>query len=396
MGVMTKKIAVIGVGRLGICWALNLARAGYEVTGIDSNHGYIESLKNRSFHTEEPGVMALLDSVKTFSATTDIKDGIKDASVVFILVNTPSTKEGDFNHAAIDSVVDALIKIPQQKTTHLVISSTVMPGYGEQLQKRLASFNYTVNYNPQLIAQGSILKDQQRPDLVLIGHQTPESGQVISEIHGRVVENKPVFALMSVTSAEITKIGINCFLTAKIAFANLIGDAALSAGADPEAILKAVGSDSRIGNRYLRYGYGYGGPCFPRDNRAFQRFLTKQGLQYKMPDSVDHSNNEHLAIQLQLFESRNILPPGIRRTGEKSVEITGVSYNAKTSSIEESQHLKFAVALTQRGYAVTLKDWTAVLEKVRTQYPDVFSFEQMESNEINFVNLNSGDKNVGG
>jgi len=150
---------------------------------------------------------------------------------------------------------------------HVIIGCTVLPGYVRNVGRHLLRNckNTTLSYNPEFIQQGDIVKGFLNPDMVLIGAENDFIGAKLEEIYRKVCENEPVISRMSAESAEICKLSINCFITTKISFCNMIGDIADNTpGADKLDILNAVGADSRIGLKCLRPGYGFGGPCFPR------------------------------------------------------------------------------------------------------------------------------------
>jgi nucleotide sugar dehydrogenase len=172
---------------------------------------------------------------------------------------------------------------------------------------------------------------------------------------------------MDPLSAEIAKLATNCFLTMKISFANSIGDLAQTAGADEEKILAAIGADSRIGHKYLRYGFGYGGPCFPRDNRALQLYADRFGMRLPLSAAADEINHMHLQFQVRQW---------ISRTSEgETVVFEEVSYKKGTSQIEESQKLKLAAALASNKRNVIIKDSPKVVEQVRSLYGNLFTYQ---------------------
>jgi UDPglucose 6-dehydrogenase len=154
---------------------------------------------------------------------------------------------------------------------------------------------------------------------------------------------------MSVTEAELTKLSVNCFLTTKISYANMVGDICNRYGANPSKVLSAIGTDSRIGGKYLNYGYGFGGPCFPRDNRALSKCAEEVGVDAVISKATDVMNELHLEYQVQDFFTKN-------PNKDIPVEIEYVTYKKDSTSIEESQQLKFALELKNMGYNVKLKD----------------------------------------
>lgn len=371
-----KNISIIGVGKLGICFALNLERAGYNVIGVDVNQDYVDEINNKTLTSYEPHVTDMLKTSKNFIATTNIKEAIDFSDMLFILVATPSLENGKYNHAAIYSVIDQLKQYGKQQTQKLfIIGCTVMPGFCNSIKDELNDLNYVVNYNPEFIAQGSIIEDQQHPDMVLIGEQNTTSSDKIVEIYNTLCINKPKICRMDLISAEITKISLNCFITTKITFANMIGDIAKLSGGNYESILNAIGSDSRVGNKCLKYGYGFGGPCFPRDNRALYLHSDFIGYDAKISKIVDSANRAHLDFQVNEFSKTHLnkqLP---------IIIITGVAYKPNSVIIEESQKLLYAVNLAQLGYNIVIEDNPIVIKQVKEKYGDLFRYKEINSNE---------------
>lgn len=364
---MNKSVSIIGVGRLGLCLALNLERVGYTVTGVDIIPEYVEELNRKTFNSPEPEVNKLLKESKNFVATTDLKEALKN-DVLFVVVHTPSLKSGRFDHQYADRIVDGLAKLGVQPTKkHIVISSTTEPGYCNTVYDRLRKLNYEVVYNPEFIAQGSIIRDQRRPDMVLVGTNSEESFHIVKQIYYDMISSDASIFHMSPTEAEITKIALNCFITTKISFANMVGDVASKLGLNPDVILNAIGTDSRIGNKYLKYGYGFGGPCFPRDNKMFGLFCEENGVYPHISYATDKSNQSHLINQVNEYVKNH--------DKDEILILESITYKPKTDIIEESQKLRFAEELVRKGYRVAIRDNEKVIKQLITIYGDKFIYE---------------------
>lgn len=364
-----EKIAIIGIGRLGLCLALNLEKVGYSVLGVDVSEKYINDINNKLLKTNEPLVNEYLILSKNFSATTNLKTIIENQiEFIFIVVPTPSLNDGEFSHAYIDEIINELEKYGKQTITkHIIINSTCMPGYCDSIKTKLNTLNYTLSYNPEFIAQGSIIKDQQFPDQVLIGSSNKEAGILIENIYKKLCQNTPRYCHMSLISAEITKLATNCFLTTKIAFANAIGDIAETTGAEYDKILDAIGADSRIGNKYFKYGFGYGGPCFPRDNKAFVKFAANNNCSVLISEATDKANNAHNEFFVKQWNLKFI-------KGEQIVFDT-ITYKKGTDIIEESQQLKLAVNLAKDGHNIIIKESAIVIQKLINTYSNLFTYQ---------------------
>jgi len=363
------KIGVVGIGRLGLCFALNLERVGFDVYGVDLNAEYVEKIRSKTLSSNEPHVESFLCDSEHLYVSTELKSVIDpEIHLIFICVPTPSKTDGTFDHSYIDRVCEEILSFDQpEKETHLIINSTTMPGYCETLHEKMSAHGYSVSYNPEFIAQGSIIEDQQFPDQVLIGEANEQVGYEIEVIYRTFVQNEPRFSRMSRTEAEITKLAVNCFLTTKIAFANSIGDLTIQLGGNQDNVLGAIGADERIGPNFLRYGFGYGGPCLPRDNRAMERAAKQVDLELPISAATDKSNALHRAFQREAFEANY--------SKDEQIIFTGLTYKPNSDIIEESQRLQLAVDLAKNGYDVLLKDRVEVIDQIRSVYDDLFDYE---------------------
>jgi UDPglucose 6-dehydrogenase len=366
-------VSVVGIGRLGLCFSLTLERAGYNVLGADVNQDYVDSINSKKFESSEPNVEEYLKSSTAFRATTDLKETIEFSNVLFVVVATPSLANGRYDHSQVDSLVESLISFgPMEETKHLVICCTTMPGYSDTVQSRLENYNYVVSYNPEFIAQGTILRDQLKPDMILIGEGNKEAGDLLEKIYDQMTENDPFVRRMRRTEAEITKISLNCFLTTKIAFANMVGDIAIASECRPQVILNAIGADSRIGLKYLGYGFGYGGPCFPRDNRALAIYADDKNIKALISLASDESNREHLKFQVEEF---------CKKTKSDLVSFDSVTYKPNTTIVEESQQLEYAVQIAKKGFTVVIKESKEVVKSLKEKFGNLFLYEERDFNE---------------
>lgn len=341
-------ISIIGTGKLGLCLALNLERNGSNLICVDTNEEYINQLKNKTFSSKEPEVNNLLEKSKNIEFTTDLKKSLQN-DIIFIIVQTPSTSDFKYDHSSIEDISEKLISYGKQENRKdLIINCTTFPGYCDTLQKKLENYNYRVSYNPEFIAQGSIIKDQINADMVLIGEADKIAGDLIEKIYESFCLSKKVHK-MSRVEAEITKLSLNCFLTTKIAYANMIGDICLSYNSDPNKVLGAIGEDTRVGHKYLKYGFGFGGPCFPRDNRALHKCAEEVNINAAISKATDESNFNHLEFQIKEY---------IKNNPDKNipVEMDYISYKQGSDIITESQQFKYAKRLKDLGYTIKIKE----------------------------------------
>lgn len=364
---MANNVAVIGIGRLGLCFSLTLESGGYKVLGCDINQEYVDNINNKSFFSHEPGVNRKLAASKNFEATTNISKCVQHARLLFVTVASFSEPDGRYDISQVDSVVDQLVKLGRQKEEkHLVICTNVNPGYSDTAYSRLKNMNWQVSFNPETIAQGSILKDQESPDCVYVGSDTEELAAEIVKTYDNMCSNSPSIHIMDRLSAELTKVSLNCYLTCKISFANMVGDLAERIGANPDKVLAAVGSDSRINNKFFRYGFGWGGPCFPRDTRAFIRLAKDNKMPHDICAASNSINEKHLRFQVEQFLA----------SGKKEYSTDSVTYKKGTVILEESQQLAYAVNLAKNGVIVVIRESPEVIKELKNRYGDLFIYEQ--------------------
>jgi nucleotide sugar dehydrogenase len=367
------KIGVIGAGRLGICLALLLEQSGYEVIASDIREDYVKGLNERKIVTNEPGVQELLSKATKLTATTDNYRVIMDCDIIFTLVATPSLPDGSYDVSSVWQVVNDVQNADfsvSGKT--LVVGCTTNPGDCDDFQKQLEDCGVDVFYNPEFIAQGSIIRDLQRADMVLIGGKRNEVYDELCELYSRIQVTQPRISIMSPKAAEIVKLAVNCFLTTKISYANMVGEVLTLSGLESEidTVLTAIGEDTRIGNKFLKYGYGFGGPCLPRDNRSLGAYANKLGLEYNLGLTTDNFNNEHASFLKNYFIKKN----------ERNLPFwfQYISYKDGTDILTESQQYRLCIDLLNAGYKVYVNDNRAILDQVenylKSTYGDRIEF----------------------
>jgi len=370
------KIGVIGAGRLGICFALLCEQAGYDVLVSDVREDYVKNLRNKFISTNEPEVSKLLSTSPRLSATTSNSKVIRDCDIIYTLVATPSKRDGSYDVSAVWDVVQDIKKVKKVQGKAFVVGCTTNPGDCKEFQNELDKFGVDVFYNPEFIAQGTIIKDLRRADMVLIGGKRNETYDQLCEIYNRIQETPPKISIMSTTAAELVKLAVNCFLTTKISYANMVGQVMALSGMEDEipTVLGAIGDDSRVGRKYLNFGFGFGGPCLPRDNRAFAAHAKQLGLDYNLGETTDNFNNEHADFIKEHFVYRNIdnLP----------FYFDYVSYKKGTDILTESQQYRLCIDFLDDGYTVYINDNDAIMDMITNdlsdKYPDTIKFGEPE------------------
>ena len=363
-------ITIIGTGRLGLCAALCLEAAGYNVLGVDLNQAYVDALNNKSFRSPEPQVNEMLQKSAYFKATCSLDEGLAFADVYFIMVDTPTTTETEaYDHSKVNRIL-AEINKRRVHNKHIIVSCTVFPGYVNNIGSALLRdcVNTTLSYNPSFIAQGAIIHGLQHPDIALIGEGSSKAGDMIAKIHRTLCLREPRICRMSPASAEITKLAVNCFITTKIAYANMVADIAdNTVGVDKYAILDAIGNDARIGTACLKPGYGFGGQCFPRDNRALGNYAKIVNVEPFIPRATDASNKFHAHYLAEQFLAQ-----------EQDLyvfEQVGYKENCPVPIIDESQKLVVAAKIAEKGKKVVIVDNEPIITEVKKAFGDLFEYQ---------------------
>ena len=354
------RISVVGLGKLGSPLAAVLASKGHTVIGLDINETFVRSLNDGQAPVSEPSLQKLIDSARSrLTATTDYETAVLGSDITFILVPTPSTEDGTFSNKYVLAAIQEIGKALRRKDGYhlVVVTSTVMPGsmsgpIREALEAdsgRKIGDTVGLCYGPEFVALGSVIRDILNPDVLLIGESDQRAGDLLEDLHKTVCENDTSVQRMNFVNAELTKIAVNTFVTTKISYANMLADMCdRLPGADVDVVTASVGSDSRIGVKYLKGALGYGGPCFPRDNVAFATLAHRIGARADLAEATDQINRyqvERIAASVKRHAHGNAV-----------VGILGLSYKPDTSVIEESQGVALATSLTDSGYSVVVYD----------------------------------------
>jgi len=355
-------ISVVGIGKLGLCTAACFAAKGYKVIGVDLNQNTIQAINEGMSPIYEPGLDDLIKSSQgRLSATSDYEYAIKNSEVTFIIVPTPSDGAGGFSTRYVEAAVKSIAELLRSKDAfHIVVlTSTVLPGATEGIVKQLlegvsgkkCGKDFGLCYNPEFIALGSVIHDFTHPDVVLIGESDSKSGELLADIYRNVCESQPPIVRTTICNAELAKISLNAFITMKITFANTLAEIAekIPSG-DVDVVSQMLGFDSRIGRKYLTGGTAYGGPCFPRDNKAFATFARQVGCEVRLSEAADEVNKHQNERIVELVKQR------IGKVEGMNIAILGLTYKPNTDVIEEAAAIKIASALLQEGAKLQVYD----------------------------------------
>jgi len=281
-----------------------LAESGIETRGVEVDEQVVDSINDLRTPIIEPQYQELITGLGgRFRASRSHAEAIEKTDTTFILVATPSVGDGRFSNRNVTSALKSLAEAfgKSKKTYHLfVISSTVVPGSTEQTfipvieeySGRAFRKDFDVCFDPDFVALGTVVRDFQNPDLVIIGESSPAAGEKIEAIHRRMCRNQPAIHRMSLISAEVAKVSLNAYITMKISFANTVANLCEKIpGADVDAITNAIGEDRRISPHYLRGGLAFGGTGFPEITKLFMTILPDLGIDPVLISAVDDVNN---------------------------------------------------------------------------------------------------------
>ncbi len=356
-----KTVSVCGLGKLGGCMAATFAARGFPVVGLDVDPEKIDKVNAGVQPVDEPLLSETMAAAKgRLRATNDPAETVQtDAS--FFIPPSPSLPDGSFSNEYLLKAMQPVARAIREagKKGHIfVCSSTTTPGALDgvlipMLEKETGwkcGSEFHVCYNPEFIALGNVINGLLEPDFVLIGESDDAAGSALEELYRHYTRNKCRIARMSIISAELTKISVNSYITMKISFTNQLRMIAERfPKADINAILDAIGTDTRIGHKYLRPGLSFGGPCFPRDNRLLAYAAREVALEAPLAEASDRTNE--LTKQNLLDRVRAAVTPG------DTVLILGMSYKPDTYITEESAGLHLAQHLKRQGYHVLVHDY---------------------------------------
>lgn len=323
------KVGVIGLGRLGLPLAVFLSASGCEVIGVDKDVRLVTELNAGRPSLQEPEVQDLHGLI----ASTDYAD-MHGASPVFIMTPTPSLEDGSFSLEHVRSAVES-VRPYLERNNLLAVASTVMPGHMDCLR-----VDCGLCYAPLFVALGSVMRDLRRPDFVLIGADRPEDSRRLCAFYRDTLNIDAPIRSLSFVEAEITKLALNCYLTVKISYANMLGELCEAFGADGSRVTEAIGLDCRIGGAYLRPGTAYGGPCFSRDNAALRHAAQEVGVSSSLNDDarvINDRQTTRLADQI---------------LGAERVAVLGLAYKPGTPVYEASAGMALVEALQAAGLDV--------------------------------------------
>jgi len=372
-----KKIAVVGTGYVGLVTGTCFAETGNQVICVDIDAKKVERMRNGEIPIYEPHLDVLFErNIKAgrLSFTTDLLEGIADAEIIFLALPTPPGEDGSADLRYILGVADDLGKIITDYKV-IVDKSTVPVGTAEKVRAAIAKnakVEFDVVSNPEFLREGFAVDDFMKPDRVVIGTSSTRAEKIMEQLYKPFVRQGNPIIFMDEKSAELTKYAANSFLATKITFMNEIANFCELVGADVDKVRIGIGSDERIGKRFLFPGIGYGGSCFPKDVQALVNSGLENNFQFEILKSVMAVNEDQKTV---LFpKMKNFFRGNLHG---KKIALWGLAFKPDTDDIREAPALYMIDALTEAGAEVTAYDPEA-MENVKTLIGDKIGFANNE------------------
>ncbi len=342
-------ITVIGTGYVGLVSGTCFAETGNNVTCVDIDASKVEKMKNGEVPIYEPGLKPLFDrNIKEgrLRFTTNLESAVSTAKVIFLCLPTPPGADGQADLTAVLSVSKQLGSIINDYKV-IVNKSTVPVGTADLVRDRIAlnaKVDFDVVSNPEFLREGAAIEDFLKPERVVVGSSSEKAIEIMKDLYAPFVRSGNPVITMDERSSELTKYAANALLATKITFMNEIANICERVGADVENIRRGIGTDSRIGKRFLFAGIGYGGSCFPKDVQAIHYTAEKSGYDFKILDSVMKVNEAQKVSMVPKIEEEL----GYDLTG-KVFGIWGLAFKPETDDVREAPALYLMDELARRG-----------------------------------------------
>lgn len=350
------KIAVVGTGYVGLVTGTCFAETGNTVTCVDIDEKKVAKLKNGEVPIYEPGLEALFErNVKQgrLHFTTDLNEGIEGAKVIFLALPTPPGEDGSADLKYILKVADDLGGILKDYAV-VIDKSTVPVGTAEKVRTRIAAkakVDFDVVSNPEFLREGVAVEDFMKPDRVVIGTKSKKAQDIMEKLYAPLVRQGNPIIFMDEASAELTKYAANSFLATKITFMNEIANLCEKLGADVDMVRKGIGTDTRIGKRFLFAGIGYGGSCFPKDVQALAKSSVGVDYDFKILNAV---------MDINQIQKTRLIDKAKQHFGGnlkgKHIAMWGLAFKPYTDDIREAPALYNIDAMLAEGATVSVYD----------------------------------------
>jgi len=361
------KTLIVGTGYVGLVTGTCFAETGIDVVCVDINEEKIEKLNQGIIPIFEPGLEPMVKrnlEKNRLIFSTRLKDHLSDIETVFIAVGTPPGEDGS---ADLSHVIEVAREIGKYMENYLVVvtKSTVPIGTSkkiketiqEELKKRGVKIDFDVASNPEFLKEGAAVEDFLKPDRIILGTESETARKILNRLYHPFLLNGHPIIYMDIASAELTKYAANCMLATKISFMNDLANLCELVGANINSVRKGIGSDPRIGNKFIYAGIGFGGSCFPKDVKALIKTATDYGYSLEVIKAVEHVNNLQKEV---LFKKISHHFKGNLK--DRIFGIWGLSFKPNTDDIREAPSLKIIDQLIHAGAIVKAYDPVAMPE----------------------------------
>jgi len=374
------KITIIGSGYVGLVSGACFSEVGIEVVCVDVDKEKIDNLKNGIIPIYEPGLDVMICrnlEKKRLSFTTDVASAINDSEAVFISVGTPPDEDGSADLKYVLAVARECGKhmndyklVVTKSTVPVGASQKVKNAIQEELDKRNSNLEFDVASNPEFLKEGAAIDDFLKPDRIVVGTENSRADELLNKLYKPFTLNGHPIIFMDIVSAEMTKYAANSMLATKISFINDIANLCEIVGADINHVRKGISSDSRIGNKFLYPGIGYGGSCFPKDVQALIRTGGENNYDLKVLKAVEAVNKNQKSI---LFDK--ILNYFEGDLNNKTVALWGLSFKPETDDMREAPSLEIVKRLLEAGAKVKAYDPVS-MEEAKHHFGDNISYSE--------------------
>jgi UDPglucose 6-dehydrogenase len=374
------KITVVGTGYVGLVTGTCFAEVGIDVTCVDIDENKINNLKKGIVPIFEPGLDKLIESNVAkgrLHFSTKIFDSIDDCDVLFIAVGTPPDEDGSADLSHVLSVAREVGKnmhnymlVVTKSTVPVGTARKVREAIEDELKKRNLNIPFDIASNPEFLKEGAAIDDFLKPDRIVVGVESQKAQDIMSKLYQPFVLNGHPVIFMDVPSAEMTKYAANSMLATKISFINDIANLCEIVGADVNLVRKGIGSDSRIGNKFIYPGIGYGGSCFPKDVKALIKTAQINNYNLRVLQAVEEVNEDQKSVLF--YKLKNHFSGNIK--GLK-IAIWGLSFKPLTDDMREAPSIVIIDKLLNDGASVAAYDPEAMIEAKR-RIGDVITYCQ--------------------
>lgn len=357
------KIGVIGTGYVGLVSGTCFADSGNDVICVDIDENKVERMRNGEVPIYEPGLNRVFDRAireGRLNFTTDLEDAFKNSDIIFLCLPTPPGADGQADLSFVLGVADELGDLFNKYGDYKVIvnKSTVPVGTADKVRQKIASktdAEFDVVSNPEFLREGAAVEDFMKPERVVVGTRSEKAADLMTTLYEPFVRSGNPIIVMDERSSELTKYAANAMLATKITFMNEIANVCEKVGANVDNVRRGIGTDSRIGKRFLFAGIGYGGSCFPKDVQAIHHTAGEHGYDFKILDSVMKVNESQ---KTSIVEKMNKFYDG--DLSGKTFGIWGLSFKPETDDIREAPSLYITKKLAEAGAKMKAYDPEAI------------------------------------